>query len=157
LFVTFITFANVASPTHPTFKVTPAQMKEHKNVAKVMGDWMSGPDGRQATTVYMQPYGVATPKIIGRLDEKYVVESLEDIEGEFTVVGQIDALLGVSQKESIIRVLRGTPATPSETEVILEAMKQFAKSGAELGVEVDDDDIQFTSPTVILRPIAIYR
>ena len=41
--------------------------------------------------------------------------------------------------------------------MILEAMTNFIQPSKELGVEMHPEDLMFTHPTVVLRPIAIYK
>lgn len=97
-----------------------------------------------------EPYSAASmPKSCGA--------GLDAAEGTFTVVAQVDALLRPGQKESVIRVIRDVPPTPKEIETITEAMTNFIGPSKELGVEMLAEDLTFTHPTVVMRPIAIYR
>ena len=46
------------------------------------------------------------------MDEKYLIGGgLEGVEGRYTVLAQVDAVLGEGQTESIIRVVREAPPT----------------------------------------------
>lgn len=121
---------------------------------------MSGRDGRRNIPVYLLPGGVDSPRIVARLDEKFVIGGLDWAEGTFTVVAQVDALLRPGQEESVIRVIRDVPPTPKEVETITEAMSHFvepSKESAQLGVEMLPSDLTFSHPTVVVRPIAIYK
>lgn len=154
---TFASFAASAGTPGSPFTATPKEIQEMKKTAKMMESWMAGRDGRRNLPVYLLPDGQAHPRIVARLDEKFIVGGLDAVEGTFTIIAQVDSILRSSQQESVIRVIRDVPPTPKEVEVIIEAMSNFIEPSSELGVEMGLDDLMFTDPTMVVRPIAVYK
>lgn len=157
LFLTFIDFANQASDPDSVFKQPTAQLAETKKNARRMAGWMKGREDSKSILVSVQPLGKTQPRVSARLDEKYIVGGTEVVIGEFTVIAQVETLIGEDDAIPTIRVLRETPPTPKETEVINEALTGFVEAGAALGVDVTHEDLTLRYPGVILHPIAIYR
>lgn len=154
---TFTSFASAAGTPNSPFPANPKEVQEYKKTAKMMETWMSGRDGRRNIPVYLLPAGAERPRIVARLDEKFIIGGLDAAEGTFTVVAQVDALLRPGQEESVIRIIRDVPPTPKEVETITEALTNFIGPSKELGVEMLAEDLTFTHPTVVMRPIAIYK
>lgn len=160
VFATFASYARTASPDNPTFKVTPRDAAEAKDTARMIQDWTKGPGGAQSSSVYFAPQGgvQGAPRIVGRVAEQYLLRGLGELDGFFSIVAQVEAVLGAGDELSAIRVIRDTPATPLETRTIAEALTAFKGPAVEaLGITVSDDDITYKHPTVVVRPIAIFR
>lgn len=154
---TFMSYVSAAGTPGSPFTAAPKEMQEAKKIAKAMEGWMSGRDGRRNLPVYLLPGHQPTPRIVARLDEKYIIGGLDAVEGTFTIVAQVDSILKEEQEESVIRIIRDVPPTPKEVEVIIEAMSHFIEPSRQLGVEMSSSDMMFTHPTVLMRPIAIYK
>jgi hypothetical protein len=118
---------------------------------------ISGGGGNQPAQDFQRPGGLGEPRIIAGLQDVYLTGSRANVEGTFTVVGQVGALLSGDQVESTIRVIRDVPPTQKEVETINEAISHFIEPGRELGVEIDASDINIPAPAVVLRPIAIFQ
>ena len=118
---------------------------------------MAGPAGRRNLPVYLLPGGVDKPRVVARLDEKFIIGGLDSAEASFRVVAQVDVILRPGQQESLIRVIRDVPPTPKEVETITEAMSHFVEPSKELGVEMLAEDLTFSHPAGLVRPIAIYK
>jgi hypothetical protein len=154
---TFLSYAdNAAKPGH-VFSQKGAELAETKQMARIMVDWMGGRDKPTHLPMYMRPGGVLEPRIVAGLQDAYLIGGHENIEGTFTVVGQVTALLSGDQVESTIRIIRDVPPTQAEVDVISEAMTNFIEPALEFGVEIDASDINIPAPAVMLRPIAIYQ
>jgi hypothetical protein len=119
--------------------------------------FITGGSGQRSTAVYFRPFGIDEPRIVGRLDEQYIIGGLDNIQGRFTVVAQVDTLLDGDDKVSAIRVLRDVPPTPLEIETAREALTEMIEVAGELGVQMDEQDITYSSPAVLIRPLAIYK
>lgn len=157
VFRTYLEFAKEAQNSGSIFHQTGKELTQTKQIARMMTDWMGGPNKPMHLPVYMQPYGVANPRIVGRLDEQYLIRKGEAIEGEYTVIGQVDQKLEGDQKISAIRVIRDVPPTPLEVQTIEEAMVNMIEPAREMGVDIDTSDINIPSPAIFIRPIAIFR
>jgi hypothetical protein len=154
---TFLSFAESAAKPGHLFSQKGAELTETKQMARTMTDWMGGRDKPTHLPTYMRPGGVSEPRIVAALQDAYLIGAHENIEGTFTIVGQVAALLSGDQVESTIRIIRRVPPTQAEADVISEAMTNFIEPARELGVEIDASDINIPAPAVILRPIAIYQ
>ncbi|MDQ4488614.1 hypothetical protein RBS60_00205 [Sinomonas sp. ASV486] len=157
IFNTFISFANEASNPDSVFKQKAADVAETKKTARQMLGWMKGKGDAKNILVELNPFGVSDPKVVARLDERYLVAGAQAIEGQYTIIGQIEHLLVPEEKVPSIRIIRDAPPTELETSTITEALRNFIEPAAALGVTVEESDIRLEYPTVILHPIAIFR
>lgn len=157
VFLTFISFANESGNADSAFKVPSTKVAEIKKTARMMAGWMRGSSDAKAFMVYLSPLGVAEPVVAARLQETYIVGGTQAIEGEYTVVAQVESLVAPDAAVPAIRVLRDAPPTPIETTSITTAMANFVDPSKTLGVEITERDITLQHPAVIVHPIAIYR
>ncbi|GLK19047.1 DUF6414 family protein [Herbiconiux flava] len=155
--LTFMDFAKQAGDPSSPFKQPTAKLAETKKIASQMNNWMGGRDGARSILSSIAPLGIATPRVFARLAETYLVNGAGVVEGEFTVIAQVEQLINQGSAVPAIRVLRETPPTPKETETITEALKNFIEPAAGLGLTVTPGDITLEFPGVLLHPIAIYR
>lgn len=133
VFRTFLAFAaNAAKPDH-VFAQRGAELRETRKIARMVVEWMGGRDKPTHLPMYVQPGGVAEPRIVAGLQDRYLMGEHENIEGTFTVVGQVAALLSGAEVESPIRIIRDVPPTQSEVDTISEALKTLIAPARELG------------------------
>lgn len=157
IFRTFLSFADSASRPHSAFAQKGSELADLRNTSRMMMEWMGGKDKPTHLPVYIRPGGVDHPRIIARLLDAYLIGGHENVEGTYTVVGQVERLLAGDEVVSAIRVIRDVPPTPKELETITEALTAFIPVAQELGVDMDQSDINIAAPGVVLRPIAIYQ
>jgi hypothetical protein len=127
-------------------------LTDARQVAKLMQSWMTG-----AWPVYCSPLGIDDPKVIARLEEDYFNAPLDRVEGRYTVVGQIDAVLTGDDRVSVIRAIPGSPPTKLEVDTTVEALGNFVESAKTLGVTLEPDEFVHRAPAVVIRPLAIFR
>lgn len=157
VFLTFISFANESSNPDSPLKQPAAKMAETKRMARMVSGWMKGRSESKSLMVYMAPFGIDSPRIAARLDETYLIGGTQAVEGEFTIIAQVESLIQLGESVPAIRVVRDTPPTPLETETITASLQGMAEMASGLGVAVNDSDLTLQYPGVILHPIAIYR
>jgi len=157
MMMTYLSFVANASSTYSVFAMKPEEKKEAARSARMMESWLTAADGRKHLIVYFLPDDVAEPRLMGRLDENYMIGGLDAVEGQYTVIAQVEALLRPADSESVIRVIRGSPPTPLELRTITEGMRHMIEPSRGLGVTLTDADLSFTYPTVVVRPIAVFR
>lgn len=150
---TFISFSEHAG----IFGTTGKELAETKKTASMMVGWLGGSSKKMNLPMYLQPGGVAEPRIVAALRDEYVIGDRESLEGTYTVVGQVSRLLSDADVVSTIRIVRDVPPTPLEVATINEAMAHFIEPARELGVEIDESDINIAAPAVLVRPIAIFQ
>jgi hypothetical protein len=157
LLTTFLSYAAGAGTANSPFQVAGKEAAEAKKTARMMEQWIMGREGRRNLAVYFLPFGTESPRIVARFDEKYIIGGLDNAEGRFTVIAQVDTLLQQGERESAIRIMREVPPTPKEIETVHEAMLNFVEPAKELGVELDETDLAIPYPAVIVRAIAVYK
>ncbi|HEX3781415.1 MAG TPA: hypothetical protein VHX38_17280 [Pseudonocardiaceae bacterium] len=157
LFHTYIAFASNLNKPNSVFQVKGSELQDTKKITAMMTEWMGGKDRTIHLAVYFRPGRVTEPKILGRLEDRYIVGSREAIEGDFTVIGQVEQILEKDEVISTIRVIRDVPPTPKEIQVATEAMLHMISPAKELGVEIEASDISVPAPAILLRPVAIFQ
>lgn len=156
VFTTFLSFTASLGSADSVFKMDQKAIKDTKQTAKQMETWISGGKGRRNLLVQMIPLN-QEPRIMARLSDEYIVGSPDALEGKFNVIGQVERLLTENEEESVLRIIRDVPPTPLELETISKAVAHFVEPSKALGIEIDDEDLAIRYPSVILRPIAIFR
>lgn len=157
VFSAFIAFSNEAANPDSALKRPTAEVAGLKKTARMMSGWMRGKSESRMQLVQIAPFGIQHPRIMAGLDEAFLIAGAQGIEGEFTVIGQVEALLKEDEDYLAIRVIRDSPPTALEANVVTEGMKNMIEPAKALGIEMTEDDFLFNSPTVILHPIAIFR
>lgn len=128
-----------------------------KQRAAMMDSWVSDGDGTKQYAVHLRPNGISAPRIVGRLSGKYLVAGLGNIEERYHVVVQVSSILGPDSAESLVRLLKDAPPVPLEVETVTNAMRHMQRGASALQVPFEDDDLSFTYPDVLVRPIAIFK
>lgn len=156
IMTTYLSFvANPASPGLSTW--TAQERKQAEQTAKMVEGWLTTGDGRKRLSVYFRPTDVADPRIMGRLDEIYVMRGMESVVGQYTVVAQVESMLREGEVDSLMRIIRDAPPTPLEQQTMVDAFSNFIGPSSNLGVTIAQDDLTFTYPTIVIQPIAVYR
>jgi hypothetical protein len=160
VFATFIAFANDAGQADSAFgaiAMKPQEIAELKKTARSMAGWMRGRSDEKNILAYLRPFGIAEPRIVVQLNERYVVGGVGGLEGRFTVIGQVESLLADGEVVPAVRIVRDVPPTPMETQAITAALEHLVGPAREMGVDIGPDDLVIPHPAAIVRPIAIYR
>jgi hypothetical protein len=157
VFATYSSFVKSSSTPGSVFTLSASEAAEARKTAKMIEQWITGGGGQRSTAVYFKPFGIDQPRIVGRLDDQYVIGGLDNIQGRFSVIAQVDTLLDGDERVSAIRVLRDVPPTPLEVETAREALTEMIEAATGLGVQMNEQDITFSSPAVLIRPLAIYK
>lgn len=155
--LTFISFADDASNPDSPLKQPAAKVAELKKTARMMRGWLSDANNNVNQLVHIQPLGSPYPKVVARLDESYLLAGSSGVEGEHTVIGQVEQLIEADAPVPVARVVRDTPPTPMETETMSKALGAFQEGAQALGVIIGEDDLTLKYPAVILKPIALFR
>lgn len=155
--LTFISFAKEAGNPSSAMKQTGPTLAATKKSTQMMSNLMRGKGGGLSYLVYISPLGVAEPKMTARLDDNYLIGGTQGLDGEYTIIGQVESLIQPGAPIPVIRFMGDTPATQIETTAITNALPSFIESGKQQGLVVTDDDITLGYPGVVIHPIAIYR
>lgn len=155
--LTFISYANDATNPDSPFKQPAAKVAELKKQARMMRSWLADSSGNLNQLVHIQPLDFAEPRVIARIDENYLLDGAQGLEGEYTIVAQVEQLVDEGYPVPIARVVRDIPPTPKETETMTNALSNFQEGATALGVTIEPEDLSISHPAVILKPIALFR
>jgi hypothetical protein len=155
--LTYIAFAKEANKINSPFKQTGTALSETKNAAKMMSEWMGTKGETISLMVYLSPEGVVFPRITARLEEPYLVGGTGAVHRQYTVIGQVESLIGPNDSVPAIRVFKDTPATALEITTIQNSLQGFKEGAIDLGITISEEDISIGHPGVVIHPIAIYR
>lgn len=97
------------------------------------------------------------PLLIGVLSDNHFVGDKANIDGEYKVVLQVSSLLHQTETLAAIRAMSDAPRTDAEAAQVTKALDGLVDAASGLGIAIADADKSFTYPTVVTRPLAIYR
>ena len=157
VFRTFLAFAEQAETPGSPFQQKGEELKETKQISRMMQVLLGGKDATHHLPVYVAPYEVEDPRMLARLEERYMLSPKEGIDGLYRVIGQVDEILRKGDEISAMRLIRDVPPTPMEVKTMREALTMLIDPAKEMGVEIDPSDITVPYPAVVIRPIAVYR
>ena len=157
LFAIFFAYVDNANKPDSFVTVQTSQLAGMKKVASQARGMVRGADGATSNLVYIYPLAVRSPLLVGALSDNHFVGDKANMDGEYKVVLQVTALLDRGESLAAIRALSDAPRTDAEMTRITEALDGLAAASQSMGVTIGDADKSFTYPTVLVRPLAIYR
>lgn len=157
VFAVYLSYVDNANKPDSFFRVKTAQLAELKKVANQARGLFKGSDGATANLVYIYPLGVERPLLIGVLSDNHFVGDKANIDGDYKVVLQVSTLLRQTDTLAAIRAMSDAPRTEAESAQVTKALDVLVDAAGEMGVTIGDEDKAFTYPTVVTRPLAIYR
>lgn len=157
VFAVYLSYVDNANKPDSFFRVKTAQLAELKKVANQARGLFKGSDGATANLVYIYPLGVERPLLIGVLSDNHFVGDKANIDGDYKVVLQVSTLLRQTDTLAAIRAMSDAPRTEAESAQVTKALDGLVDAAGEMGVTIGDEDKAFTYPTVVTRPLAIYR
>lgn len=125
--------------------------------ARKLESLLKEPDGTRRLSMYLEPPSGSQPRIVARVHERYLVTGQNQLDGDYEVIVQVEALLRHGETENIVRIMGSGPALRIETDAIAKIAPTLTEPARKLSVELTEGDITFTYPTVFVQPIAIYR
>lgn len=157
VFALFLSYVDNANKPDSVFQVDTATLGTMKKAANQARGMFKGADGATANLVYIHPLGVKLPLLVGVLSDNHFVGDKANIDGEYKVVLQVSSLLQKSETLAAIRAMSDAPRTDAEATQVTKALDGLVDAAQGLGITIGEDDKSFTYPTVITRPLAIYR
>lgn len=157
VFAVYLSYVDNANKPDSFFRVKTAQLAELKKVANQARGLFKGSDGATANLVYIYPLGVERPLLIGVLSDNHFVGDKANIDGDYKVVLQVSTLLRQTDTLAAIRAMSDAPRTEAESAQVTKALDGLVDAAGEMGVTIGDEDKAFTYPTVVTRPLAIFR
>lgn len=96
-------------------------------------------------------------RLVVPIQERHLVVPLDDFSGRATFVAQVDRILPDGEEVLAIRLIRNAPQLGIERQGLEEALPDLIEAFEELGVRASNDEFFLTAPTVILKPIVIFK
>lgn len=127
-----------------------------RNIRMILGD-RDAEDEDEEIIVLATPLGDEGPRVAMPIKRRWMIGNLERLGGEYSVVAQVDRLIGESEELLALRLIHDVPATPMEIDALKDALKHFIKPAEEMGVALSDNEATITGPAMWLEPIAIFR
>lgn len=154
----YLWFADKAKSQGHLFSQKGDELKETKeaerNMRMLLGDQDLDSD---QIIVLAQPLGDPGPKIAMPVKTKWLIGTLGQLGGEYSVVAQVDRIVGAGDEFPAVRLTTDVAATPLEIKVLKDGMAAFVGPAKEIGIEISDSEAVIIGPALWLEPIAIYR
>lgn len=158
LFRSFLWFAAKAAETGNVFTQNGVELKETKSAARNIRMMLGDPgDEDEEVIVLATPDGDPGPVIAMPLQMKWLIGSLGQFGGQYSVIAQVERVVPAGDELAALRLIRDVPPTPMEISSLREATAHFNEPGAGLGVTLPDDAVTIAGPALWLDPIAIFR
>lgn len=158
LFRSFLWFAEKAAETGNVFSQNGAELKETKASARNIRMMMGDPgDEDEEVIVLATPDGDAGPVIAMPLKMRWLIGSLGQFGGRYSVIAQVERVVPDGEEVAALRLIKDVPPTPVEIDTLREATANFNEAGEGLGVRLPDDAVTIAGPALWLEPIAIFR
>lgn len=143
------------------FGISKKEAREFTEIARQIEAAFHGRDKRKKTMIIFaetdgqsQEYKLVLPI---HMDDLMV--SLDELSGTATFVAQVDQIVEEDEEILAARVVRNSPVLPAERSMMLEMLPALQELQGEegIGLKIDRDDIVLSKPSVLLKPICIYR
>lgn len=121
-----------------------------KNLEALLG-------GTDEVLAMLRPEGEDGPAVAVVLDANWLIGALGRLDGTYTVVAQVEMVLGAEDKWPTVRLTAEAPVTKLERDTLTEVVGNFAEPAKALGVSIAANEAELKGPALLLRAIAVYR
>jgi hypothetical protein len=154
----FLWFADKAKAQGHLFSQKGDQLKETKEAERNIRMLLGEPDDdTEQIIVLAQPLGAAGPGVAMPIQTRWLIGPLGQLGGEYTVVAQVQRILGPDEELPALRLTHDVAATPLEIDTLRSAMSNLVQPAKDMGVLISDDEAVVAGPALWLDPIAIFR
>lgn len=142
-----------------SFGVTPADLRDVRATVDLFEAMAQPPAGdRRTFLIFAETHSEQSDhKLVLPVHERFVRVELDDFAGAATFVAQVDRILGPDEELLALRLIRNAPQLQLEREGIVEALPDLIAAFDELGIRTDISDFVLRRPTVVLKPIMIFK
>lgn len=131
---------------------------ELKEPLKIFQTLIGTRDGQGRLLVDIDTGPAQEARMIAFVRQTMLQVDVEDLVGEFTIVGQVDEIVDdESEPAMTLRLVRGASAGEDERQAMTDGLREMGVAAKDIGVAITDDDLFVKPPAVVLRPIAIWR
>jgi hypothetical protein len=115
-------------------------------------------EGNQEEVILLaRPLGDEGPKVAMAVQERWMIGSLGRLGGEYTIIAQVDRVIGAEDEFPAIRLTQDVAPTPLEVDTMKTALAEFIEPAAGLGVTITENEATIPGPALWLEPLAIFR
>lgn len=107
--------------------------------------------------VSAEPSGDSGPQVLMQLNRRWAVLPLGSMNGEYSVIGQVERVLEPGESYPAVRITHDVPVTQLEETMLRESISGFTEAAKGIGIDIDDDAAFVPGPAMIVKPIGIYR
>ncbi|MCI9856781.1 DUF6414 family protein [Microbacterium proteolyticum] len=147
-------FAGQAQDQSSPFAQRGEELKATKAGLKGIEGLLGGTD---EVLFQLTPSAGDSPAVAVILDGESLISDLGRIDGVYTVVAQVEMVLGQDDRWPTVRLTADAPVTKLERETLSAVVQNFVEPAEALGVVISPDAAELAGPALILRAIAIYR
>lgn len=159
LFKLFLWFADKAKTQGHVFSQKGEELKgtkdSERNIKMFLGDNEEG--GVDEVIFIAQPIGEPGPAVALPISAKWLVGKVGQLGGEYTIVAQVEQVLGPNEELPTLRLTHDVTATPLEIETLKASVQHFVEPAKAMGIDVSTADASIIGPALWLNPVAIYR
>jgi hypothetical protein len=155
----FLWFSDKAKTQGHVFSQKGDELKATKdserNIKMLLGDNDEG--GADVSVFLATPVGEPGPAVAMPISDEWLIGKIGRLGGEYSIVAQVDQVLGSGEELPTLRLTHDVSATPLEISTLKEAVSHFKQPAKTMGLEVSTSDASITGPALWLDPIAIFR
>jgi hypothetical protein len=142
----------------PTFGIGRNEIREIEQVVGLLETLAQPGAGGRAFLIFAETPGTRDGhKVVMPIQERHLLVGLDDFAGTATFVAQVDRIIPEGEQVLAIRLLRNAPPLAFERQGLEEALPDLLDGFQDLGIDVSESDFFLTRPTVIMKPICIYK
>lgn len=97
------------------------------------------------------------PRVAVILNTNWLISELGRLDGTYTVVAQIEMVLGANDRWPTVRLTADAPVTKLERNTLMSMVGNLVEPAKALGITVSADEAELSGPALLLSAIAIYR
>ena len=155
----YLWFADKAKTQGHLFSQKGEELKATKdaerNIRMMLGDNDEGSEGQ--SVLIATPVGQPGPSVAMSISSEWLIGKVGQLGGEYSIVAQVEQVLGPDEELPTLRLTHDVSATPLEINTLKEAVEHFIEPAKAMGVDVSTSDASITGPALWLAPIAIFR
>lgn len=143
------------------FGLSKREVNEFTRVARQIESAFHGKNkDKQVLAIFAETEGITDSqyKLVLPIQTRHLLVPLDEFSGRATFVAQVDRILDDGEELLAARMVRNSPVLPAERTMMVEmlpALKELQSD--EIGLRIDEEDIVLRKPSVILKPLCIYR
>lgn len=154
LFRLFRWFAGQASDKASPFAQKGEELQSTRAGLKNMNMLLGG---TEEVLAMLRPLGDDGPLVAVVLDNRSLISDLGRLDGIYSVIGQVERVLGEEDTWPTLRLTTDAPATKLEQDTLSSTVSNFIDPAEALGVKITSDEAELRGPALLLRAIAVYR